>query len=355
MVETKTHDGAGAPRALPEGVILGMGNPLLDVSAHVTPDFHEKYGIKSGTAILAEAHHEPLYEDLVQNFKVDYVAGGATQNSIRIAQWMSQSPNATAYIGCIGKDAFGETLTEACRGAGVTPHYYITEEKPTGVCAVTIIDKERSLTTKLDAANEYKHVHTLSEPIQDVIERAKIFYIASFFLTVPEGPQSVLHIAEHAAKANKIFCMNLSAEFLIDFFAEPMLNALPYMDFVFANETEAAAFGRKHELGSDLAEVALKVSAMPKENGARPRVVVFSQGADPTIVACNGKVTLYPVPPLKPELLVDTNGAGDAFVGGFLARLAADFDIAECVRAGHYAARVVIQRSGCTVPDQPDI
>jgi adenosine kinase len=52
------------------------------------------------------------------------------------------------------------------------------------------------------------------------------------------------------------------------------------------------------------------------------------------------------------ELLVDTNGAGDAFVGGFLSQLVLEKPIAECVRAGHFAARTIIQRSGCTFPKE---
>ena len=65
---------------------------------------------------------------------------------------------------------------------------------------------------------------------------------------------------------------------------------------------------------------------------------------------CQGVVTTYPVEALPKELLVDTNGAGDAFVGGFLSQLAQGKEMADCVRAGHYAARVIIQRSGCTFP-----
>jgi adenosine kinase len=41
-----------------------------------------------------------------------------------------------------------------------------------------------------------------------------------------------------------------------------------------------------------------------------------------------GKVTSYPVDKLAKELLVDTNGAGDAFVGGFLSQLAHGKNIA---------------------------
>ena len=59
------------------------------------------------------------------------------------------------------------------------------------------------------------------------------------------------------------------------------------------------------------------------------------------------------MPLLPKELLVDTNGAGDAFVGGFLAMLAKGCDIATCVGAGNYAARQIIQVSGCKIPSYP--
>jgi hypothetical protein len=140
----------------------------------------------------------------------------------------------------------------------------------------------------------------------------------------------------------------------------------------------------------------LQISRFSKASGVRPRTVVITQGADPTVVALHGKVIKFPVSPLgrawfcslylrptglgmvlvpgcwsgqlgrspssgarvkggyqpvcllldpsdirrclKPcpcfpvhsppqvtrvpaDKLVDTNGAGDAFVGGFLSQL----------------------------------
>ena len=63
-------------------------------------------------------------------------------------------------------------------------------------------------------------------------------------------------------------------------------------------------------------EIALKAAALPKEDADRPRIIVFTQGADPTIVVENGEAMEYPVIKLADGELVDTNGAGDAFVGG---------------------------------------
>lgn len=43
------------------------------------------------------------YKELVENHDVEYIAGGATQNSIRVCQWIVGSPKATTFIGCVGQ------------------------------------------------------------------------------------------------------------------------------------------------------------------------------------------------------------------------------------------------------------
>lgn len=47
-------------------------------------------------------------------------------------------------------------------------------------------------------------------------------------------------------------------------------------------------------------------------------MIVFTQGADPTYVVYGTTVLKFPVQKLLPSEMVDTNGAGDAFVGGIL-------------------------------------
>lgn len=69
-----------------EGLLLGMGNPLLDISATVDNEFLKKYDLKSNNAILAEEKHKPLYEELIDLYKADFIAGGSVQNTMRVAQ-----------------------------------------------------------------------------------------------------------------------------------------------------------------------------------------------------------------------------------------------------------------------------
>ena len=57
---------------------------------------------------------------------------------------------------------------------------------------------------------------------------------------------------------------------------------------------------------------------------------------------------------IDPSHIVDTNGAGDAFVGGFLAMYVKDQPLEKCIDCGIWASGLIIQRSGCTFPDTMD-
>ncbi len=88
--------------------------------------------------------------------------------------------------------------------------------------------------------------------------------------------------------------------------------------------------------------------------------MVITQGSQATIVAVGGAdgasapgAGTYAVPAVNKAEIVDTNGAGDAFVGGFMSAYIKGQPLARCVDAGHYVAGVVIRRSGPTYPDVP--
>jgi adenosine kinase len=332
---------------------MGMGNPLLDISATVGQDLLDKYDVKLDSAILAEEKHQPLFKELIDNYNPQYIAGGATQNTIRVAQWMLRDQkNQTAYMGCVGNDEYAKKLEECASADGVLVHYMKDDTTPTGTCAALIKDGERALVTNLDAANNFKPSHLETPKAKEIIEAAECYYIAGFFLTV--SVESLVQVAEHALANKKTFCLNLSAPFIVDFFGDQLATAMPYADFLFGNEGEAAAYGKKYNMGDDLKQVALAVAALPKKDASRPRTVVFTQGSQSTIVACDGKVTEYAVDPLAKEALVDTNGAGDAFVGGFISQLVNGKDFESCVKAGHWAAKYIIQQSGTQLTNACD-
>ena len=91
---------------------------------------------------------------------------------------------------------------------------------------------------------------------------------------------------------------------------------------------------------------------MKKLNKKRPeRVVIITCGQEPTLVAtrdAEGKVKLeqISVPKLDQTKVIDTNGAGDSFVGAFFAALVGDGCLQWAVMVGQELAKENIQRVG---------
>ncbi|HJW97952.1 MAG TPA: carbohydrate kinase family protein [Candidatus Bathyarchaeia archaeon] len=76
------------------------------------------------------------------------------------------------------------------------------------------------------------------------------------------------------------------------------------------------------------------------------KIVVVTLGAKGSVVSVEG--TIHNVPPFTPEKLVDPTGAGDAFMGGFLAEYARGEDSSWCSCVGSAIASLVIEGIGPT-------
>lgn len=336
--------------------LLCLGNPLLDLQATVDEAYLAKYDLKANDAILVEEKHMPIYDEVLAKNDVVIIAGGAAQNAARGAAYMLPK-DTVAYFGSVGKDNYSKLLLDANNAAGVITHYMFQESIPTGKCAALLTGVNRSLATDLAAANHYKLEHMKQPENWKLVEEAKVFYVGGFHLTV--CPPAIQALAEHAAETNKVFSMNLSAPFLPQFFKEPLDASAPYWDYLIGNESEAAAYAESHGLETkSVTEIAKHIALLPKKNTQRPRVVVFTQGLDDTIVAvgdvANNKVEVHTVPVhvLAEKDIVDTNGAGDAFAGGFLAGLVEGKDLDTCVDMGQWLAKESIQQVGPSFPSE---
>ncbi|XP_016907091.1 uncharacterized protein LOC107994612 isoform X1 [Apis cerana] len=338
---------------LREGILLGMGNPLLDISATVDSNFLKKYDLNANDAILAEEKHKPMYDELIELYKADFIAGGSVQNTMRVAQWFLGKPNIATYMGCVGMDKYSKILEDRARADGLNVRYQYTQKEPTGTCAVLITGNERSLCANLAAATCFSLSHIEETENKNLIEIAEYIYVSGFFLTV--SPETIQVIAKHAFEKNKIFIMNLSAPFLCEYYKKPMLAALPYVDILFGNEVEADAFAKANDFQTtNRKEIALKLSQMEKINKKRQRIVIITQGPDNILVVKDNIIKEFAAMRLPEEKVVDTNGAGDAFVGGFLAQFVQGRSIEVCVKCGIWAATQILQRSGCTYEGKPN-
>ncbi|KAK8754321.1 hypothetical protein OTU49_015596 [Cherax quadricarinatus] len=88
-------------------------------------------------------------------------------------------------------------------------------------------------------------------------------------------------------------------------------------------------------------------------SGRKQKLVVVTKGPSPLLYVHNHEVRERPVPPISPKGIVDTTGAGDSFVGGFLAALSTGQPIDKCLDCGTWTAQKLLQQKGCTLPSFP--
>ncbi|OXH00420.1 adenosine kinase, partial [Cryptococcus neoformans] len=334
--------------------------PQLDITVGPAegPVYLARYALKPNDAILAEDSHMPIYDDIVTNANVSYVAGGAAQNAARAASYVHPAKS-VAYIGSVGDDDLKNTLQKANEAEGVVSAYQIQPAPAkTGACAVILSGHNRSLCTTLRAAEQFTPSHLAQPEIAALIDGAKYFYIEGYFLT--HGIESALEVAKNASSKGKVVALNLSAPFIPQFFKVQLEELLPHVDILIGNESEAAAYATATGMAdAPLTEVATALASLPKSNTSRPRLIVITQGADSTLVASSSPSTspgnvktsdpnpkTYPVSKLADEQIVDTNGAGDMFAGGFLGTLALGKDLDEAIEVGHKLGQMCVGQNG---------
>jgi len=325
-----------------------MGNPLLDMQVRDGEALLEKYGLKANDAILAEDKHVPLYEEIVAKYQVTYVAGGASQNAARGAAYVLPA-GSVAFTGCVGDDQLAEQLRAANKREGLQEAYLVKPGEKTGACAVIITGHNRSLVTTLRVAEKFEKSHLSSPTVAPLIESAHIYYVEGFFLT--HGTESVVYLSKQAAEAGKIFVLNLSAPFIPSFFQVQLQQVIPYVDYVLGNESEAEAWAEAtgQPDKNNYAAIAKAIALLPKANPSRPRTVIITQGPRSTVVVSSAEPDqpkVFPVSSFKDEEIIDTNGAGDAFAGGFLGAIVSGKSLDEAVLVGHKMGAMCVGQVG---------
>ena len=80
----------------------------------------------------------------------------------------------------------------------------------------------------LAAAEKFQVAHFETPEVKAAVDSAQFFYMASFFLT--HSTESAELVGKHVSSTGKVFCVNLAAPFLIDFFGAAVDKIMPHVD-----------------------------------------------------------------------------------------------------------------------------
>ncbi len=228
------------------------------------------------------------------------------------------------------------------------------KDVPTGKCAVLVTDSERTLVTNLGAANDFHADHLAAHTALPAAARA--IYAEGFFATV--SVPALVSLGELALAGSKPFMFNVSAQFLVDYFCGQDDGGHPLHRVPLLQRNRGAGRGQEDGLARrrprpDRAAHGALPSKLPAH---RPRTAVVTNGPHATVPSAPRAASPSPCIPIKcpRESIVDTNGAGDSFVGGFISQLLRGAPVPKCVAAGHYCAWKCLHQIGCRFSGLPD-
>lgn len=313
--------------------IIGIGNALVDILVHLSDErvLNALDLPKGGMTHIDREGLQRLCQRLA-GMEVTRATGGSAANTIHALAVLG---NETGFIGAVGDDETGRFFAEQARRRGIDAHLTIIADEPTGTAnAFVTPDHERTFATHLGAA---VHLH---DALMEVDLRAyDILHIEGYLL---HDSLQLEHILRAAHEAGLTVSYDLASWNIVQEHRTLITDLVRrYVDIVFANEDEAAAFS-----GTQDAEASLRLLVSMTDKAI---VKIGRRGAIGMSRATGDR--LFTSPGLN-RTAVDTTAAGDFFAAGFLHGMAHDKDFATCLSYGNRTAAEVIQVMGTQVDDE---
>ncbi len=232
----------------------------------------------------------------------------------------------TRFLGCVGDDGNGAFLREHLREAGVQVDGVRAGGRPTGTAMILLTpDGENSIVVS-PGANHAVDV-AMAEAMAPAWLDAGLLVLN---LEIPHD--TVRHVVARAHAAGVRGLLNAAPAALLD---DATLAAC---DPLVVNEYEAAiALGADADADADFEALAEGL----RRAGARS--VVITLGAAGALVADGDGVDRIPAYRVD---VVDTTGAGDAFVGATACELARGVPLRDAVRFATAMSAIAVQRKG---------
>lgn len=244
-------------------------------------------------------------------------AGGKGANQAVAAALLGANVN---MIGAVGKDPYAEPATAMLNSSGVNMAGVEEVDAVTGLAIITVSADGENTIIVIPGANACVDEAYVAK-YEDTIAASDIVLLQG---EIPAD--GFAKAVELATAHNARVVTNLAP--VIDVNRDALLAADPLM----ANEHEASLI--LDQLGIIHDADAAPEMLVEQLLGAGFNSVVLTLGSKGAVVAEPNAVTKIPTPQIT---AVDTTGAGDAFAGAFVAKLA---DGATLVDAAHFAARV---------------
>ncbi|MDA0711419.1 MAG: adenosine kinase [bacterium] len=307
--------------------VYGLGNALVDIQFQVDTAFFAEMGIEKGVMTLIEEDRQMALIGNLGGKELARSSGGSAANTMISVV----NCGGSAYYACqVAYDADGEFYLADLAAAQVKSSASNRSEGTTGKCLVMITDDaDRTMNTFLGITSSFG-----PDQIEgDVIARSKYIYIEGYLVASDSGFEAAMAAQKMARENDVKVALTLSDPFIAQIFLARMQALVDAgVDLLFCNEDEAKMFTQ-----SDTLEDAC--SALDARVGG----YAVTCGADGARVKQGGALIHAPGFPVT---AVDTNGAGDAFAGAYLAAVTNGRGPEQAARLATYVSSRVVSKYG---------
>jgi len=273
---------------------------------------------------VLKVERRPKPGETVTNAELSKGSGGKGANQAAAAAFLGTS---VAFLGRVGDDEFGEPLVRALGEKGIdTSLIGRASGASTGAAFITVTPDGENAITVAPGANRSLTPEDV-EAASEAIGGARVL-VAQMEIPV----ETVLRAVEVATERGTRALVNLAPVL------EVPRELLERLDPLVVNEHEAAFL-----LGSEVEGVDGAIAAAPKLLSLGPRSVVITVGEAGAVVASGESTEHLPAPKVD---VVDTTGAGDAFVGALATKLARDASLEEAVAYAVRAGAAAVTKEG---------
>ncbi len=261
----------------------------------------------------------------IDNFPMS-VGGCGANTSIALTKLGAK----VSLIGNIGDDFFGKFICDSLKKENLTCNLISTLKNKSTSLSILFLNKsgERSYFHSSGANEEIN----LSARSLKRIFSSKIFHIGGAMLLPGFDGKPMAKILRQVKKNNVVTSVDLGWD-ISNKWMEKLKYSLKYIDILFANELEIKALTQKKAIES-------AVNFLHKRG---PKIILIKLGSKGAFLS-KGLLQFY-IPAIKAKA-IDTTGAGDNFVGGFLFGLLNSWSLIDCVKLGNTLGALTVRSFG---------
>lgn len=288
--------------------------------------------------ILGAADSWPQPGEDCQSRRLELHLGGVAANSaVALAKW-GVPPR---LIGCVGRDEFGNSLRRLLREHGVPTNWIQTAASAaTGICYIHVTpDGQRTFFGSRGAS---RVIRKPPRP-RALFHGASALHLFGYNFIDPVTEDTARYLLKSMRKRGAWIALDVGPE-PSKKIPGKILQIAPQVDTLFANAAEA------RELTGERDPQRAFRSLL--NSGARE--VVLKLGKEGCLIFHKGSLKAVPSFPVR---MVDSTGAGDAFVAAFLQARLRGWTLLEAALAANAAgaAAACILGAGETLPGLPEI